>query len=133
MSDAATRFHEDWLGRVQPLEGLVVSIPILVDAQCDVRRSAEFHRRFVELVSPPADPHRRSKTARGRSKRAATADGPLFIRDLDVFLAEVLELTREYFHHGDEIPGDLHYYAPEGRQDVRPTLALRRQNGDAEV
>ncbi len=152
MSDAATRFHEDWLGRVQPLEGLVVSIPILVDAQCDLRQKAEFHNRFVELVSPPAV-LQQSKPGRGKSKRPAITEGPLFIRDLDAFLAEVLELSSEYFHrdvivplggprgeiisrHGFadvEIPGDLHYYAPEGRQDVRPTLALCRQEDDAEL
>jgi hypothetical protein len=28
------RFHQEWLGLIQPSEGLVVSIPVLVDAQC---------------------------------------------------------------------------------------------------
>jgi hypothetical protein len=34
MSDADRRFHETWLGMVQPIEGLVVSLPVLLDAQC---------------------------------------------------------------------------------------------------
>jgi hypothetical protein len=38
MSDVATRFHENWLGLVQPIEGLVVSVPVLVDAECMERQ-----------------------------------------------------------------------------------------------
>jgi hypothetical protein len=43
-TDIERRFHEEWLGMVQP-EGLVVSIPALLDAQCMQR-------------NPPAVPHR---------------------------------------------------------------------------
>lgn len=32
MSDADKRFHEQWLGMAQPAEGLVVSLPVLVEA-----------------------------------------------------------------------------------------------------
>ncbi len=31
MSDLETKFHETWLGMVQPVEGLVVSVPVLVE------------------------------------------------------------------------------------------------------
>ena len=39
MSDADRYFHEVWLGMVQPVDGLVVSIPVLVDAQCMERQA----------------------------------------------------------------------------------------------
>src|SRR5690606_41117758 len=42
-------FHEAWLGMVQPIEGLVVSLPVLVDAQCMERRGPEDQERFREL------------------------------------------------------------------------------------
>ncbi len=32
MTDADKRFHEQWIGMAQPSEGLVVSVPVLVDA-----------------------------------------------------------------------------------------------------
>ncbi len=49
MSDAETRFHEQWLGMVQPIEGLVVSVPSLVDAQCWKRLPLEARDRLLEL------------------------------------------------------------------------------------
>ena len=33
MSEADKRVHEQWLGMVQPSEGLVGSLPVLVEAQ----------------------------------------------------------------------------------------------------
>ncbi len=32
MSDQLTKLHEAWIGMVQPIEGLVVSVPVLIDA-----------------------------------------------------------------------------------------------------
>jgi hypothetical protein len=43
MAGAEERFHEEWLGMVQPVEGLVVSIPVLVEAQCLSRQPPEAH------------------------------------------------------------------------------------------
>jgi len=40
MTDLEQRFHETWLGMVQPIEGLVVSVPVLVEAQCMARQKA---------------------------------------------------------------------------------------------
>jgi len=34
VTDLESRFHAEWLGLVQPVEGLVVSVPVLADAQC---------------------------------------------------------------------------------------------------
>ena len=50
MSDIETRFHETWLGMVQPIEGLVVSVPVLVDAQCMARQSPAAQRTLRELT-----------------------------------------------------------------------------------
>ena len=41
------RFHEEWLGMVQPVDGLVVSIPALVEAQCLSRQSPDVQRRLA--------------------------------------------------------------------------------------
>ena len=54
MTDLESRFHAEWLGLVQPVEGLVVSVPVLTDAQCMRRQPLAKHQRFAELTSPPA-------------------------------------------------------------------------------
>jgi hypothetical protein len=46
LSDVEQRFHETWLGMLQPLEGLVVSIPVLVQAQCAERLIPDAQRRL---------------------------------------------------------------------------------------
>jgi hypothetical protein len=50
MSDIERRYHETWLGMAQPIEGLVVSIPVLVDAQCMQRLPVHEQHAFVALV-----------------------------------------------------------------------------------
>lgn len=40
-NDLHARFHEAWLGMVQPVDGLVVSIPVLVEAQCMERHARQ--------------------------------------------------------------------------------------------
>ena len=37
MSDIDTRYHETWIGLAQPSEGLVVSVPVLVEAEAMLR------------------------------------------------------------------------------------------------
>jgi len=101
MSDIETQFHETWIGMVQPVEGLVVSIPVLVDAQCLQRQPPRTQQRLVELSPSGA------------------------ITDLDLFLAEILGLTRDLFDRGDGLPEEISLYVPEGRQTIRPTAALR--------
>jgi hypothetical protein len=41
MSEQLRKFHEQWLGMCQPSEGLVVSVNVLVDAQCMERQDRE--------------------------------------------------------------------------------------------
>ena len=61
MSDLDTRFHETWLGMVQPVEGLVVSLPVLVEAQCMQRHPPSlmgYHVRRLEAPSVCLRPDR---------------------------------------------------------------------------
>ena len=113
MSDVATRFHENWLGLVQPIDGLVVSIPALVAAECMQQLAPAVQKRLIELC--PAREGERPVTA-----------------DLWAFLDGMLQLGRGAFDVGGdagdagELPEDLMLYVPEGGQTLRPTAALRR-------
>ncbi|MDQ3264468.1 MAG: N-6 DNA methylase [Myxococcota bacterium] len=113
MSDVEIRFHESWLGMVQPIEGLVVSVPVLVSAQCMQRL-------------PPAVQHKLQQLA--PETQVGKEPGPRRIRDLTRFLGELLELTPDLFDGPDALPEALKLYVPEGRQTLRPTLGLRRMD-----
>jgi len=110
MSREDVYFHEEWLGMARP-EGLVVSLPVLVEAQCAERQPAATQHRLRELC-PPVDPR--------------APDGPRRIRHLLELLEELLGLTPDLFDAEDALPEDLACYVPEGGQTIRPTLALRR-------
>jgi hypothetical protein len=123
MSDVETRFHETWIGMVQPIEGLVVSVPVLVEAQCMHRHPPSFQQAFLD-VCPPLEPPKPS------APKDAPA-GPRYISDLPAFLEAVLEWDPSLYAAGDALPDDLSLYVPEGRQTLRPTLALKRQGKPA--
>jgi len=106
MTDADRRFHEEWYGMVQPSEGLVVSIPVLVDAQCLERQPRELHARFRSLLLEDSDNPRLDRLA------------PLF--------AEILELDTSRFDEEQALPKELSLYVPEGKQLLRPSRALKR-------
>lgn len=108
MSDVARKFHEAWLGMVQPIDGLVLSVPVLVDADAMVRHPPALQERFLALC-PEGPGNARS------------------IRDLREFLDELLELRPDYFDAGEALPADLSLWVEEGRQLLRPTLALRKR------
>ncbi|MBX3251398.1 MAG: N-6 DNA methylase [Myxococcales bacterium] len=116
MSDLEKRFHETWLGMVQPVEGLVVSVPVLVEAQCMARQTPDVQQRLIELAPPTRD--------------ESTGPTSFTIRDLDSFLSELLQLSPELFDRGEGLPEELSLYVPEGRQTIRPTRGLRRLDGD---
>jgi hypothetical protein len=97
------RFHEQWLGMVQPTDGLVVSIPVLVDAQCMSRQPPEAQRRLIDLCP-------------------LTGDGNRAFADLGAFLLGMLELGPERLQ--TTLPDSLSLYVPEGGQIVRPTQAI---------
>jgi hypothetical protein len=112
MSDVEIDFHKTWLGFVQPVEGLVFSIPVLVDAGCMERKPVALQQRLRELARPASpDP--------GAARQ---------FHDLDQLLAEILGLTPDLFDRNESLPADLSLYVPEGRQEIRPALALRKQS-----
>jgi hypothetical protein len=109
--DPEVLFHQEWLGLIQPSEGLVVSIPVLVDAQCMARQSPAVQQRLLDLC-PTVEPETEQRA----------------IRDLPEFLAEMLGLTSDLFDSGEALPADLSLYVSEGRQTLCPTLALRKRD-----
>jgi len=109
VTDPDVRFHQEWLGLIQPSEGLVVSIPALVEAQCMARQTPAVQQRLLDLCPLVDD----------ETERRA-------IRDLQEFLAEMLGLTPDLFDSSETLPSELSLYVPEGRQTIRPTLALRK-------
>jgi hypothetical protein len=116
MSEIERRFHEEWLGMVQPTDGLVVSIPVLVDKQCMMRNGPALQQVLREQCP--------------RRPTAYDKDWVAAIADLPAFLAAVLELQPESFDGradgaGAELPEALSLWVPEGKQTLRPTMALR--------
>lgn len=114
MTDLEKKFHETWLGMVQPIEGLVVSVPVLIDAQCMQRLAPEVQTKLVSLCPPTRE-------------TAAGAEGHA-IRDLGAFFADLLGLTPDLFDSGSSLPEELSLYVAEGRQTLRPTLGLRKMD-----
>ena len=107
MKDRDVRFHEEWLGLAQPIEGLVFSVPVLADAQIAPEIRAEMSSAF-------------------EAQLAVGDDSPRF-RSTETFLRDFLG----YDHPGmlvarAELPQELSFYAPEGGQEIRPSFALGR-------
>lgn len=114
MSDAETRYHEHWLGLTQPHEGLLVSVPVLVDAQCVTKLAPETHARLRALCPP----------------RRQGADGPEghAIASFDALARELFEWDERLVDRA--LPDALAVYADEGRQTIRPTFAIRNRDRD---
>ncbi|MCB9508335.1 MAG: N-6 DNA methylase [Myxococcales bacterium] len=91
---------------VQPIQGLVVSVPALVDAQC-------------------ARPATRVEHA---ALRSALIDGQSGAQRLPSLtpLLEILGYEEGDFDFDGVLPDELSLWVPEGRQHLRPTRALRR-------
>ena len=114
MSDAARRFHETWLGMVQPSEGLVVSVPALIEADCFERQLADDHRAFLEFLEEVP------------GERVGGPDGPPALRITRSEAAswsKVLGWNEDLLEY--DLPEDLSLYVPEGGQTITPTAALR--------
>ncbi len=105
---------------VQPIEGLVVSIPVLVDAQCMKRQPPSAQQKLLELC-----PEVETKGKDGSAQRR--------VADLPRFLSELLELTPDLFDTGDTLPEELSLYVPEGKQVIRPTMALRKRTPEEDA
>jgi hypothetical protein len=109
VSDLETRFHETWLGLVQPTEGLVVSVPVLTDALCMARQAPEVQERVIALSrEAPVDDKTPSRV----------------LLDVSRFFAEVLLHPASHFEVGEALPAELSLYVPEGQQTLRPTRGL---------
>lgn len=137
--DAHTQFHETWLGMVQPVEGLVVSIPVLVEAQTMERHGPELQDRLQSLC-----PLVNSETgleiddvskARTKKQRAELVKDKLAAsrryRDLAELLEQLLGWTPELYDQGKALPENLKRYIAEGHQTIRPTFALRKLDAAA--
>ncbi len=110
MSTADERFHETWMGMVQPIEGLVVSLPVLLEADIVARKSPEFHEHFKENHLP-------------RLKKKGDKRTPQLV-SVRAFVKDVLELGADL--RDDAPPSDLSVYLPEGRETLTPTWAIRK-------
>jgi hypothetical protein len=132
--DLEARFHETWLGMVQPVEGLVVSIPVLVEAQTMERHGPALQETLIARC-PKVDaasgvPLADDATGRTRAQRDELARqqraAPRRYRDLAELLADVLGWTPDLYDRGDALSPNLARYIAEGHQTLRPTLALKR-------
>jgi hypothetical protein len=103
MSDVERRYHETWLGMAQPIEGLVVSVPVLVDAQCMQRLPVTEHHKLIALTG---------------------AESPR-LTDVPRFLREVLGYPDGTFV--TEFPEGLRLDVVEGQQTIVPTRGLLRR------
>jgi hypothetical protein len=48
MSELEVAYHKRWLNMLAPVEGLVVSVPVLVEAECMEKRDAELSRQLAD-------------------------------------------------------------------------------------
>lgn len=117
MTDTERLFHEAWLGMVQPSEGLVVSVPVLIQTQCMAKQPRQLQEALLGCVAETE-----FAGHNGKAERA------IAIVDVPAFLKDVLSLPHDLFHTTEELPKPLRLYVPEGRQELRPTRALRRRH-----
>ena len=104
MSDVDQHFHETWLGMLQPVVGLVVSVPVLVEAQCAERLVPDAQARLHRLAR-------------------AAPDGAVRCDDLDRVLGELLGYPSAAI---DRTNLEAHaLFVPEGPQVLAPTATLR--------
>lgn len=119
--DAEREFHELWLGMVQPIEGLVVSVPVLQEAQCYERQPPAAQQALLSLCA---------RDDKGE------LHSPVRIAELPRWLDQFLELTPDLWEAADEyypevpwagrLPASLRYYAADGGQVITPSLALKK-------
>ncbi len=119
MSEFEVAYHKRWLGMLEPIEGLVLSVPVLVEAECLEKRDAELSRQLADEAA--ALTRVIGKTNAGQPRRE--------ILSFDDFLSRVLGLAPDLFSRGAELPAELELYVPEGGETIRPTLALKKRGG----
>jgi hypothetical protein len=107
MTDLEAAFHKRWRGLVEPVEGLVVSVPVLVAAEC-------MHRHGPELQA--------------QLREECDADAGWRVRSLESLFAHILGFAGGAF---DPAPEGLSVYLPEGSETVVPTFALKSRTEGA--
>ncbi len=115
--ETAAEVHERWLGMAQPIEGLVLSVPVLVEAQCGKALPLAVRDRLAALCRPVFG----GEGAGGDPRRLAA--------DLEalLFSPEILGFQESDFDRAGALPEELFHYVAEGRQRLEPTLALRKR------
>ncbi|MCA9677592.1 MAG: hypothetical protein KC464_21395 [Myxococcales bacterium] len=105
--DPMERFHDEWLGMVQPIDGLVVSKPALIEAQ----------------VARPDD-----RTLRDRYLAHLTTADPAHaaIASLPGFCADLLGLGPDRWLEADALGDGFRLAIPDTGQLLSPTRALVR-------
>ncbi|HEX7403376.1 MAG TPA: hypothetical protein VF287_05140, partial [Usitatibacter sp.] len=107
MRDADVEFHREWLGLAQPIEGLVFSVPALADAQ----------------IAPKVRPTLGAEL----QAHLQDTDRGLALRNVRVFFETFLGYGRAgMLVARAELPNEISFYAPEGRQEIRPSFAIAR-------
>jgi hypothetical protein len=109
--DPIARDHLEWFGYVQP-EGLVVSLPALLDTGAAINRNfIPLHRRFLEVL--PLD----------RDGKPVSQ-----LRSFPELAAKVLGWERELLYGAPgsaSVPEDLSAPLPDYGETLKPTYALR--------
>ena len=118
-------FHETWMGMVQPIEGLVVSTPVLLEADVAARKPAAFHERFKA--------HVRHDKRKKKDVAAADDDGgdraaPV-LADVRAFFADLLEIGDDL--RVDALPKELSATLAEGNETITPSWAIRASGAEA--
>jgi len=114
--DPMDYFHDEWLGMVRPIDGLVVAKQALLDAQVARPEASKTLRDALEGLLAPlsTDP----------------AAGQLAVGDMARLYADVLGLGPERWRAGQQLGEAFSLALPDTGQVLRPTRALAR-SGDA--
>src|SRR5690554_6314825 len=113
MTDMDARFHREWLGLAQPIEGLVFAVQVLADAQIAPRVRVELTESLREHIEEhPAGPA---------------------LRNVREFFTGFLGYDRpEMLIAREALPKEISFYAVEGRQEIRPSFAISREPSGAQ-
>lgn len=111
--DFGEEAHLQWLGYVQP-EGLVVSVPALLEAQAHLDKSSEseLHRQFLEFLAQDRKGEREPRI-------------PNF-HDFALRFLQWPEKSFADFRNGAPTPDELTVAMPDYGETLRPTYALRK-------
>ena len=118
------RFHESWLGMVHH-DGLVVSVPVLTNAELMHQRGAKAQRAFRTQLSPAED----ERGEQGRGPREEGDPAPrLEVPSLETLLVSILGFSVADIDLGAQLPEALHVVAADAAMStmVRASAAIRR-------